>query len=1114
MGRQKSQASVDEILRDVRNKAQEEKDRTARQDDEVDAILASLGMGKTVPPRRRSRDSQPAPKQEPLTQAAAAPKQEAPASPRPAPQAQTPAKAAAAPKQQAASATQPKAPAPKTPAKQEPVQAAPKAQAVPRQETPAPVQLPTQPAAGKGSLPSQPVIQDAVHGFFNSAKDNGLLEDPSELLKKEERFRSVFSKSVSVIPGEKNHAFEDTGDWTTDFEELGKKKRWSFFGRKKKNEPKVQEPVQEEVLDQEEPLEIEPYQFGEAEEPQVLENVAGQQYYNATTSIPKVTATEQKKAWSEEIDLPSARDASYTSAWARAESRRETSLQFGKVDPGQLKKRLFSAPEAAQPKVPTGKIQFGASAPAQAAPAAPEKEPTGQMDLGAAVSQETPAEQRVPTGEMDLGAAFQEAQPAGEERVPTGQMNLDPSLYQDQAPDQGRTPTGEMNLDPGIYEDQPAPPPPIQMTAEQQFVNTVAENILSDSVPLEPVPQEELNTGELEEMSSKSGRKGLARLLGVPQDETEHQTPFEEMEDTYKPDELVDDYNKPEDAPGVAADLSDMAFHLKIRTIVTGALTVVLLYLALAAGGFLPAISAVDPAYAPQPYLAANLILLAIAAIMSQSTLLGGFQGLFGQPNPDSIPALATLASALQLVLFLVKGDWYKPGEMMVYAPVAVLLLCFNSMGKTLFSRVARDNFELLSNGVNHAAAYRLRDNQLVRSLAKGLELEKPDLLLSRPTVLVRGFLTNTFSQRKSDGAAKTLAWALLGTAAACAIISGLLQKSAGQAFTAFAAVFCLGGPLAGTLLSAIPEAQMQKYASRVGAVVPGWSSIRQLCSANTIQVATGDLFPAGSIKLHGIKTFEKERIDLAIVYAASILVEGCDTLRNVFLGILQNDRRLLLPVENLTAEIGAGFLGWIQNNRVIVGNRYMMEKYSIPLPDLEFEQKYTTGGRRPIYLAVSGKLFGMFLVSYKANPEAYDALTSLNAGGVNFLVTGTDFLVDAALVEDTYGLLPGTVKLLDAQESDQLAPNIAWLSESEGCMIHMGSFASYAGGILAAWGAAKGERAAALAMEISVLISCALSVALCCLGSFTGLSLLQLLLYQAAWTAITLALPLLQRYR
>ena len=231
MGRQKSQASVDEILQDVRNRAKEEHARTARQDDEVDEILASLGMGKSLPPRRRSRGleqpsqpaAQPAPSagQQPEVKASQPSRQMGETRPQgqPAPRAAQP-----QPKQAQ--------PAPKAQPVKEQVRPAPQTQ-LPSQPVKAKAELPSQPVQPKTQLPTQPVIEDAVHGFFNSAKDNGLLEDPSELLKKEERFRSVFSKSVSVIPGEKNHAFEDTGDWTTDFEQVDKKKRWSFFGKKK-----------------------------------------------------------------------------------------------------------------------------------------------------------------------------------------------------------------------------------------------------------------------------------------------------------------------------------------------------------------------------------------------------------------------------------------------------------------------------------------------------------------------------------------------------------------------------------------------------------------------------------------------------------------------------------------------------------------------------------------------------------------------------------------------------------------------------------------------------------------------------------------------------------------
>ena len=52
--------------------------------------------------------------------------------------------------------------------------------------------------------------------------------------------------------------------------------------------------------------------------------------------------------------------------------------------------------------------------------------------------------------------------------------------------------------------------------------------------------------------------------------------------------------------------------------------------------------------------------------------------------------------------------------------------------------------------------------------------------------------------------------------------------------------------------------------------------AMEQLGRANMVVVGARDLVPGASVRLHGIKTFEKERIDLAILYAASVLIAGC----------------------------------------------------------------------------------------------------------------------------------------------------------------------------------------------------------------------------------------------
>lgn len=90
----------------------------------------------------------------------------------------------------------------------------------------------------------------------------------------------------------------------------------------------------------------------------------------------------------------------------------------------------------------------------------------------------------------------------------------------------------------------------------------------------------------------------------------------------------------------------------------------------------------------------------------------------------------------------------------------------------------------------------------------------------------------------------------------------------------------------------------------------------------------------------------------------------------------------------------------------------------------------------------------------------------------------------------------------------------MAWLPESEGNMLHLGSFASFVGGLEAAAGAAEGEHRSSMVLSASVLISCILAMIMA-LGraGLAGLPLPALALYQVAWAVLAMIFPLIQRY-
>lgn len=599
---------------------------------------------------------------------------------------------------------------------------------------------------------------------------------------------------------------------------------------------------------------------------------------------------------------------------------------------------------------------------------------------------------------------------------------------------------------------------------------------------------------------------GAPRLLG---DEAPG-APFEEE----PAPEYVEDYENPADAPLVQQDLDRLRLTTAIRTGVSAVAGLVLLYLGLAVGDSpLPAIAAVDPAVAPLAYLAVNLVLLVVACAVNWRVFWNGIRGLWGAPTPDSVLALAGVGALAQLLVLMMNAEAFEADRITLFAAPAALLLCFGALGKYLMSGVISRNFALVSTGSEHVAAFRLEDEELCTHLAEGLGEPEPCLVASRPTTLVEGFLRRSFSVRASDRTLQRMSWVLAGAALFTALIALFSKQGLAMAFTAFAGTLCLGGPASATLLAAVPGMLMQKSAARVGAVVPGWSSIEELSGANMIVVGAKDLFPAKSVRLHGIKTFEKERIDLAILYAASVLIAGCDTLRDVFMNIIQGKTNILFPVESLENDPGFGFTAWVKDKRVIIGNRAMMEKQGVEIPSLDYENRYTKGKKQPIYLAVSGRLFGMFLVSYKANEQAAHVLESLNRQGVSVLVKSDDFSLTTSLISQIYGLEEGSVKVLSGAERHALALVTEYQQYSPGCMAHIGSFASFVGGLLAAAGAASAERTSSLVQAAGILVSVVLAVLLAFTGGMAALALPALVLYQAAWAVLTLMIPMLKRY-
>lgn len=662
---------------------------------------------------------------------------------------------------------------------------------------------------------------------------------------------------------------------------------------------------------------------------------------------------------------------------------------------------------------------------------------------------------------------------------------------------------------------EPVPQPKKTEQPEKQPVADFFGKAQSEDAPQaplapaeEPAAKEDTMSLPLLPLNGEEPQQAPEKASAAPQPELKA-----EAEDAVSPEEHAEtELTEPE---ATADKLHRMSAELTLRCVLGGILAVVLLHFGLVSDGLLPAMAALDPDAAPAAFYGANLLLLAASLCVGFPVLRDGLNGLRGRSSSETMPALAAVAALVQAVTAMLNANVYRGTTgISLLSGMAALGLFLALLGSRVMLAAVKGGYELVTNGVEFEGAYRAKDKDLLRALARDLEQKDPWVLLSRPMMKeADGFVEQSLSERASERRARKVSYILLGVA----LLSGVLFLLAGagwnKAAAAMAAVLCMGAPLSSTLIAGVASLRLQRAAAAVGAVVPGWQAIEQLGGIDTLQIDADDLFTADSAQLEDIRIFKGGRIDRAILYAASVLNESHGTLKGLFRQIVEERTDILFPVKDLEQHHGLGFSAWCDNNRILIGTRRYLEQEGVPLPDEEYEMQHSKNGELQIlYLAVSGNLHAMFVLKYVGGRNVARGLAVLQKENIRLLVTCQDPSLTAHHITEAYRLPEGMITVLDQEQCNAIkaAPEDP---EDTCCMIHLKAFASLTGGLQAADQAQNAESSATTVQMVSVLFSIIIAALLTSAGSIWELSVATVLMYQAAWSALSIAVCALKQH-
>lgn len=572
----------------------------------------------------------------------------------------------------------------------------------------------------------------------------------------------------------------------------------------------------------------------------------------------------------------------------------------------------------------------------------------------------------------------------------------------------------------------------------QQAVDAWEQEIL-EKPPLRAAAERQEPMPPVREAAEKTSRPGGAPALDVREEPPARSVPKKRQESRNTAE------SKETAAPGgsapnasasvagdeegeTAAGQGEILRRLCVRCVLCLIFAAALLFLALApAAGFsLPAPLNPGTAGGKTGILAASLLLLLAEGAVGYSVAFLGIGSLFTmRPDVDSVASLAFYASLLAAGFGLQAGRASYAG----FAASAGACLALNYFGKLFHVARVRSALRvretLEENGFLAAAELK---PEIAAEVCKPFD-GTPAVVAQRKGKTICADARRLYAPTPADRAGRALALAALlgGLAAALADVL-LLQRGLADAAGAFAGVCCIASPLLFEAGASVPFFRTGKFLAKRGAFLAGYGEVVRFGGADAVAVEATQLFPKGSIRMLGVKSYGKHDLAASVLTAASVSAEGQSPLAEAFFGIVADgvaasgagsgagSRVSPLPCR-VAYEDECGLLAAVDGKEVLLGSRRLMRHHAVEVPAREQELRHTENGQSVLYLAVNGQLCDMFILDYEGGETEAALLRSLNRAGIHALVCSTDPNVNPLMLEERFGLPASAGSMLGARE-------------------------------------------------------------------------------------------------
>ncbi len=645
----------------------------------------------------------------------------------------------------------------------------------------------------------------------------------------------------------------------------------------------------------------------------------------------------------------------------------------------------------------------------------------------------------------------------------------------------------------------------------EEYVRSKNPSVIAHVLRPEPtiVDEEIAPTEENHKDNRPISEKVISALVGIfSKDESDDNDTVKE--ENSKP---VEDYTGEEDEKSILYELNHNIRKLFMRSLLSGIIAAVVVVLTIVTRIFPNAICSAIP-FAPAAYAILLFILMAASLVLNRVAMLSGLSPLVHiKGNSDTAVAVAGAAGMVQIIVsFFCLGD-LNGFHVNYYTVIPMLAFFANNVGKLYMVLRVKDNFKFVSSKGQKYASKIYNNESVAMQMMSGTAADRPIIAYQHKTEFPSNFLKISYAPDPSEDLASKLAPITTIASIIIAVMYGVVKLSFADALNAFALITAVSVPVATLLSVNAPVRKLCKTLLSYGSMLSGYPSVKQFCDSTAIMIDANELFPAESISLEGIKTFEDYGIDESLLCGIAILKEAQNPIANAFDSVVAETEETLPEVESVLYEDEIGLVGWIKSERILVGSRTLMEKYSVEVPNMEYEEKYTSQGRQVTYLSRAGRLVAMFVTRYTPDAQLKAEMQRAETNGISFLIRTTDYNVTNDLVAKLYDLFYRSIKVLPTGLGNVLREAEDTVEEtSRSYLITNGKAASLARAVTGCVKIKHNISLSIIIQLIAVIFGLLVASTLSLYAGVQVMGSLEVLIYALFWGAAAVFAPAVQK--